>query len=281
MPTSSSKRSRNRAPWWAYAVRDRLIAAMPDSIYFPTMRVAYGLADKRRRTDIEVKKVSEGIYEAKSGGKTLHFCERTRVARYLWRNGIDHRTSKMIEKYQHGEVCLEPEDQVVEIGANIGEFTIGAAEKSAMVYAFEPDPAAFACLSRNVQQLNNVKALEFAVSNQCGSLTFFKATATADSSFVRPSVDAQKITVSSKTLDTLIIELEIEKIDFLKLEAEGWEPEVLEGATQSLAITRKIAVDGGPEREGSPTHPIVSEKLKHAGFRVEVVGDMVFGIKRQ
>lgn len=59
---------------------------------------------------------------------------------------------------------------------------------------------------------------------------------------------SEKILVNTVTLDDYVEENNIEKIKFFKLEEEGSEIEVLEGAKNSLKKIKFISVDGGPER---------------------------------
>lgn len=71
-----------------------------------------------------------------------------------------------------------------------------------------------------------------------------------------------------------MLELGVEKIDFLKIDAEGAEPEVLEGTP--LCRVKKVAVDCSPERFGKTTVFEVLKILLSAGFKCQVRGYMVY-----
>jgi FkbM family methyltransferase len=159
----------------------------------------------------------------------------------------------MARKYQTDSVKVMPGDVVVDVGANIGEFTAAIHETARQCFAFEPDPVAYKCLEANAQKLGNVEPRNVALSDKSGEMTFYLASKTADSSLVEPTVPYEKSIVNARRLDDVFPSLGVEAIDFLKVEAEGWEPEVLKGGEAILTTkVRKIAVDGGPERRGQP-----------------------------
>ncbi|MFM1953459.1 MAG: hypothetical protein RL187_668, partial [Actinomycetota bacterium] len=60
-------------------------------------------------------------------------------------------------------------------------------------------------------------------------------------------------------------------IDLLKIEAEGYEPEVLAGARSILPRVERITVDAGEEREGKSTAPECVTLLTDQGFRLKKV----------
>jgi hypothetical protein len=86
--------------------------------------------------------------------------------------------------------------------------------------------------------------------------------------------------VKAITLDDLISEYGISGVDFIKLEAEGWEPEVLLGARFSLKICKRIAVDAGPERGSSNTVVEVADILKEAGYAFTNNNYIINGIRK-
>lgn len=83
--------------------------------------------------------------------------------------------------------------------------------------------------------------------------------------------------VKAVRLDNLIHNLGLNRIDFLKIDAEGAEPEVLEGAKDFLNNIRKIAVDCTPERFGKTTSSKVNDILSSQGFQTRVRNDKVYG----
>ena len=75
-----------------------------------------------------------------------------------------------------------------------------------------------------------------------------------------------KINVKTKTLDHLL--KDEKSIGLIKLEAEGHEPEVLEGSLETLKKTKYITVDVGPERNHKSTFDSVHLILTNASFQI-------------
>ena len=106
--------------------------------------------------------------------------------------------------------------------------------------AFEPDANTFDCLSLNNQSgnLHNV-----ALSNINKEEDFYLDNEGGNSSLI--DFGAQKsIKVQSKKLDSF----NFKNIKLLKIDAEGYEPEVLEGAVNTLKEIEYVSVDFGSER---------------------------------
>lgn len=108
------------------------------------------------------------------------------------------------------------------------------------------------------------------LSNRNGNGEFYLASQTGDSSFIKPKTGAECINVSVCTLDRLTQEVGFDRCKLLKLEAEGFEPEILEGAEKFLMICDYIAVDGGPERGEAHliTLPAIANILIKSGFEL-------------
>lgn len=68
---------------------------------------------------------------------------------------------------------LKPGDIAIDCGANVGKFTVPMARTGAEVYAFEPNPDAYACLVQNTAAYPNVKALQAAVTTAAGSVKLY------------------------------------------------------------------------------------------------------------
>lgn len=252
---------------------------MSDRAYFALFRPLYLVANgKRRGSRTQFAVVGPSLFSASDpDGTMLHFCERTRMRIYHYPKGVKGRLAMIEAKYVSDSVAVMDADVVIDIGANIGEFSRAVVGRASRLVAIDPDPNVWEALSRNLGGFSNATVLQRAMSDADSQVEFYVSTKNADSSLVQPAQYSETVSLNAMRLDTLIEELGIERVDFLKLEAEGWEPEILAGAKRTLGITRKIAVDAGPERQGQTTSDEVITMLRDAGFEVSRRGDMVFG----
>lgn len=255
---------------------------LPDRLYLMVYPNLLELINKGRQGNkVNFKKISENFLAAVDPDLgEFYFYEKTRLEFYCWPDGVGNRLKSIAKKYQSDTVYVEPGDVVIDVGANVGEFSISIHEIAATCFAFEPDPVAYKCLEANALKKANIKTFKSALSDKAGEMIFYLAAKTADSSLVEPMVPHIKSTINVHKLDDLFPSLGVGSIDFLKVEAEGWEPEVLRGAKMILMTkVRKVAVDAGPERQGKATGTDVSAILHECGFKVSLQGDIVLGIK--
>lgn len=221
------------------------------------------------------------VWVVESEGRRITVPSARRWQHY--KRGLAARLEKLAAQYGVGpEATIEAGHTVVDIGANIGEFALYAAGRGARVFAIEPDPMIHECLAENTRDLVAVTRLKDLLWFEEADLSFNSAPADADSSIFAPDagVTAQTLTIHARPVDQVLAPYAIERIDFLKCDAEGAEPEVLDGALQTLARTRFIAVDTGPERNGESTGEAVGERLAKLGFTVSQRGGvrpMTFG----
>jgi FkbM family methyltransferase len=129
---------------------------------------------------------------------------------------------------------LQRGDLFVDIGSNIGSYTILAAGIcQAEVVAFEPDPATVRDLQRNVA-LNHleskVKVHQAALGSQVGSVAFSVGLDT-----VNHVVEAPGTSVRMVDLDTLDHAADGRNPVLIKMDVEGYEYEVLCGAANSFS----------------------------------------------
>ncbi len=135
---------------------------------------------------------------------------------------------------------VKPGDTVVDAGAHVGYYTVIASRlvgPEGKVYAFEPDPANFELLRKNVQVngLTNVVIEQKALSNRKGRIKLFIASENKGDHRIyqpegqtRPSVDVEAV-----RLDEYLRGRE-SKIDVLKMDTQGAEGVILEGMTGLL-----------------------------------------------
>jgi FkbM family methyltransferase len=139
----------------------------------------------------------------------------------------------------HGEVVLD-------IGANVGLWSLilsKAVGANGKVFAFEPTQITYNTLTENValNSLTNVVTLPYALSNHNGQVRLYHDVDASRNSFGETrltNVASAYEEVSTRTLDSLIAELHLEALDFVKIDVEGAEPLVFEGARNTLARFR-------------------------------------------
>jgi FkbM family methyltransferase len=200
----------------------------------------------------------------------------------LYRHGWEARLDRLEREYGVGRhVRLGPDSVVLDIGANVGEFAHVCARYGARVHCFEPDPKVYACLLKNIAGLANASAHDIVIWKEDGEIDFGLAPERADSSvFVK---DATSVKKRAQTIASFCRENAVARVDFIKCDAEGAEPEVLEGIGDFFMNVGAIALDTGPERAGARTHEACASILAAAGLRVieEKVGTrwMTYGLR--
>lgn len=124
----------------------------------------------------------------------------------------------------------------IDIGANIGITTIWIAKNSERVYSFEPEKENIKRFNENLEanNINNVILFQEAVSNEVGELELNILESYGHHSLGKVATSkilgTQKVNVV--TLTEFCKEQNIQKIDFLKIDVEGFEIEVFEGARE-------------------------------------------------
>lgn len=134
---------------------------------------------------------------------------------------------------------------VFDVGANVGQTTqmIKARFPTAGVHAFEPVSSTFQTLEQNVRPLDGVTCHRLALSDSVGAAAM---TAAANSPLnrlvdARPGpgpADGGIERVETDTIDRFCLQRRIERIDLLKVDAEGADLKVLQGAARMLAESR-------------------------------------------
>ena len=148
---------------------------------------------------------------------------------------------------------------------SFGEFTLGIIDRARCIIAIEPAPNNVVKLQKNVGGLNNVIIINKAVSNFKGKIRFHLALSPVSHSIYPDATIRHKYgtcDVEVETLDDIISSIGINIIDFVKINVEGAEIEVLEGGRQTLKMVKKVIVDANHIRNGKETYPNVKEFLK-------------------
>jgi len=142
---------------------------------------------------------------------------------------------------------INPGDIAIDVGANIG-YTTAALSKFVGPYgkvlAFEPSPTTFSFLTRNLQlnKCQNVTAYQVALAEKDNVGLLYESEHTSgDNRMYMPNSDPrdrlvqrQAIEVEQKTLSTYLTEIDVARLSFLKIDAQGYECRILQGAAELL-----------------------------------------------
>ncbi len=183
----------------------------------------------------------------------------------LYKKGWRARLNQLEAEYGVGRhVTLGQDSIVLDIGANAGEFAHVCARYGARVFCLEPDPKVFACLQANIADLSNALAHETLIWKNNGDVDFYSAPDRADSSVFAVET-GPAIRKHAETIEAFCQENAIARIDLLKCDAEGAEPEGIGGMFPHM---RAIALDTGAERQGKRTNKACAAILKEHDFKV-------------
>jgi FkbM family methyltransferase len=147
-----------------------------------------------------------------------------------------HTVLALVGEYSIPECNIEKDDTVFDVGAHFGFFSYYAVQKGAKeVYAFEPNPSTFEILKKHAKIWSDkIKPLEFALYSSSGFLDLFIPTPLSISSTLREKENCEKVKVKTITLDSFVKGYNVERVDFIKIDAEGSEREILKGAKETI-----------------------------------------------
>src|SRR5688572_7956553 len=156
---------------------------------------------------------------------------------------LDQRQEQNLFETGIVQSLVTKDDIVLDIGANIGYFTILLARFAKHVYAFEPEPNNFKQLQENTKHLDNVDNIDIAISNRLDYTTLYLCPTDNGMHRLYKSKwcegGEQIKNIPTTTIDRFIyINLDNDKkkkdIKFIKIDVEGYEYKVLQGMTDLL-----------------------------------------------
>jgi FkbM family methyltransferase len=202
------------------------------------------------------KRTRARLGEKSSVWADLH---RTGASKVVYANPPDH--PEMLVWRRH----LRPGDLFVDVGANIGSYSIWAGEIGAEVVALEPAADTFALLEENIA-LNAypIRPVRAAAGSRCGTTRITSGRDTVNR--VAPSGEAE---VDMVTLDSVVQD---RVVAGMKIDVEGFEIEVLRGCERALSQQRVqlIQIEWNStslELVGTDRRP-VAEFLARHGYRL-------------
>jgi FkbM family methyltransferase len=200
------------------------------------------------------------------------------ISRELVLTGVHEKNSSEQLKRE-----IEPGMTIVEVGANIGYYTLLESRfigPRGHIYAFEPSPVNLRGLKINVL-LNGldsqVETFPYGIGNQTGTGRFFLTNKGNTSSFIARDDEngvhtTEVMDVPLTTLDDFFSTRPV-SLDFLRMDVEGYELEVIDGMKQLLQTPRaprKMFIEVHSallHKRGSSGRQFI-ERLRSAGYQV-------------
>jgi FkbM family methyltransferase len=180
---------------------------------------------------------------------------------------------------------LSPGDQVADIGAHYGFFSLLAAKligSNGRVEAFEASANTYTILRQNLEAAPQANAHHLAISHSCGTLDFYEfPTLYTEYNTLQPEQFAEQKwfvkhppvvhTVSAKTLDDFCEE-QIFQPTFIKIDVEGAEDKVIAGMSRLLAKHHPIIVmEYLVGARFNQAHQQAAQQLKQWGFHPHII----------
>lgn len=263
---------------------DYLINEVPDFVILILYPITTFLHPKRKFSYIS--KV-DGLYRFNNTGAVDYYVPRltaplVRIRDFEHGDGAGTIKTR-VEKYKMaGFVEVEDDDVVIDVGAFIGAFSLGTADRAKKVIAVEPGEKSAECIRRNayIQSVQNICVINKAMSDEQSTVTLNLSRDPTDHSIIAPDTRVSgSTTVSSTTIDKVYEISNHIKIDFLKIDAEGAEPEVISGWNE--ASIEKLAIDCSKERQGKSTFNELNTELSNRGYSTKRRNtdseDVIFG----
>jgi FkbM family methyltransferase len=200
--------------------------------------------------------------------------------KWMTENGevVDGRGTYQIRKWRACLPWIKQWRRAVDVGAHVGFWTIQMAPRFVKVEAFEPVQAMRECFSQNVGARINVNLYAEALGDFSGSVLMAYDPADSGGTHVARRSDGRAGSVPIAPLDSF----GWADVDFLKIDCEGYEVNVLKGAVETLRRCKPcVIVEQKPHKlgpnfgiEGTPACDLLREE--GAFMRTAIGGDYIF-----
>jgi FkbM family methyltransferase len=164
---------------------------------------------------------------------------------------------------------------VVDAGAFNGHLSLYFSSQvgnSGRVIAIEPDNRNLIQVRKNLElnpDLSNVTLVEALLWDRIESIEFCEQGTGASSAFWMPSGTARQ-QKETTTLDNIVRDLDLSRLDFIKMDIEGAEVKALAGAKETIERFRPdFAIGSYHIANGEQTRPYVEQALRDYGYQVE------------
>ena len=236
---------------------------IPITAYCRLVNVMNSIRGKKHR----ISPAEEGrLFLADDGKSKVFFCRRRRGNQF--KRGVMAHADQLAGEYHLDRIDIAPDGAFIDCGANIGELGIWARKRGLRYIAFEPEgPEAHCCDLNNFD--GRAETRREALWKETAMIPLYSKPESGDSSLIDMG-GAVRSRIQAVTLDGAVNLSNVPGTVILKIEAEGAEPEVLEGAASTLASIDWVTIDCGHERGASKAHTFVETNvlMQDLGFRL-------------
>jgi FkbM family methyltransferase len=204
---------------------------------FDLLRFDRWIGEERMRVSLKATDAALGIEQFSTPGRDFWIQRKGAT-----KNGKELLIYLLAEQSWVAELNREhvkPGDVVLDCGAHVGTFTDIALRRGASkVVSIEPDPVNLECLRRNFPQeiaAGRVVIVPKGVWSREQIITLYAGAENSGMGSMVTDQHAGKVEVPVTTIDKLAAELQLPRVDFIKMDIEGAEREALRGAVQTLA----------------------------------------------
>jgi FkbM family methyltransferase len=159
-------------------------------------------------------------------------------------NGLLARSLTLQNEYLIKNINFTENDEIIDCGANNGDFFL-CFNKKINYTGIEPSKIEYSNLCHNIKNQNLINKALFKNSNSY--LDFYVSGEYGDNSLIKINEFTEIYKVETITLDDIINKIS-KNIKLIKIEAEGAEPEILEGLKSNISKVEYITIDCGFER---------------------------------
>lgn len=199
----------------------------------------------------------------------------------------------LTQDYIKNKIRIKDGDIVFDIGANIGFFSLFSASAfpKCTVYSFEPNTENFAIFTQSLQvnKIKNVFSVNAALGNEEGILKLYHSRNTGGHSLVNQSGFMQRNKLEQNDFEEVKVESfrnfiakeAIQHIDFLKMDIEGGEYDILLNLSDNdFKKIKRIAMEYhfvDENRNGD----VLKKLFNHQGYHVEMEYPMMWAIRKE
>jgi FkbM family methyltransferase len=283
--------------WWLKEVHgarafDKLVLNFLKTLYIGTRFFLRLILGRKKRDSLFLKRnidFKDFLYSStKITGADKKLMLEIHVPNHDYRIHCPLNKEDFIVMTKHEEEIIElfsPEkgDTVVDVGAHMGRYTIPSSKSvgaPGKVIAFEAHPYNFRILQHNLKlnKLGNVIALNWAVYSKKSRLKLYLPDEDLGytmhhslmtnylSTKYNKDIEQRYVEVEADTLDNLLRSAAITTVDWMKIDVEGAEYEVLKGAKEILSANKQISIL--VEVHGKDTYRPTIELLRSNNFDI-------------